>query len=420
MVLTFFSYCLSDFTPDEVWNYGFSYNIACGLVPYRDFNMVIGPLYNLIIGFFLIPLGNNLLAFHLINNIIISIFIVLIYKKIDSKCLIMLLFFMFIPTMHSYNTFVALLTIGIIMLEDSSFKYKDILVGVLIGCIFITKQNVGLFLILACIIISNDRIKAVGSFMIPLIALGVFLLITNSTWQYIDFCFLGIGSFLDNFIIEIVAIILEIVVILYLIYKFFKTRDKKILYLLSFQVIAFPIIDCAHVLVGIVPVLFYFLLNDRNKTVTLLIKTFLIVTIIFQSIIAINGLHIKQSNFSKYRYTPYDIDNYTMNFSRYVLEKEKDYDVYLFINNAYFIRLTLNQNPDFYDLINNGNLGSDLNKYTTDIKENCKKKSCLFVLDKRYFYDKMESQLNLLFRDFVINNFEYLETLPSDDRVYKN
>ena len=31
---------------DEVWCYGFAYNISKGLVPYRDFNMIITPLYS--------------------------------------------------------------------------------------------------------------------------------------------------------------------------------------------------------------------------------------------------------------------------------------------------------------------------------------------------------------------------------------
>ena len=30
---------------DLIWNYGFSYNIASGLTMYKDFNMVITPLY---------------------------------------------------------------------------------------------------------------------------------------------------------------------------------------------------------------------------------------------------------------------------------------------------------------------------------------------------------------------------------------
>ena len=32
-------------TTDEIWNYGYTYNIATGLIPYRDFNMVTTPLF---------------------------------------------------------------------------------------------------------------------------------------------------------------------------------------------------------------------------------------------------------------------------------------------------------------------------------------------------------------------------------------
>ena len=28
---------------DEIWNFGFSYNIAKGAIPYRDFNMIVLP-----------------------------------------------------------------------------------------------------------------------------------------------------------------------------------------------------------------------------------------------------------------------------------------------------------------------------------------------------------------------------------------
>lgn len=420
IVLTIFSYYISELTGDEIWNYGFSYNIASGLIPYKDFNMVVGPLYNFLLAFFLIPFKNNLFVFHLANNILISLFLVMISRKINYRYIVILLFFMFIPTMHSYNTFVALLVIGIIMLEDSSYKHNNILIGILVGSIFITKQNVGLLLIIAYIINSKNKIKPVCSLLIPPIILGIFLIMTRSFYQYIDFCFLGLGGFLDNLLIEIPAIILEIIVCFYLIYKYFKTKDKKISYLLAFQVIAFPVVDFYHVLVGMIPVLYYFLLYDNNRNLTLLIKTILSISLLFQTIIAVNGYHIMHSNFSKYRYASKNIDIYMDNFSSYVLEKEKNYDVYLFIDNAYLIRLTLNQNPHFYDLINSGNLGSDLNRYTNDMIENCKDKHCLFVLDKMYFYDEMASQLHPLFKDVVVDNYTYFETLPSGDVVYKN
>ena len=31
---------------DEIWNYGFSYAIRLGEIPYRDFNMVLPPFYS--------------------------------------------------------------------------------------------------------------------------------------------------------------------------------------------------------------------------------------------------------------------------------------------------------------------------------------------------------------------------------------
>lgn len=36
---------------DEIWNYGFSYNIAKGLVIYRDFNVMVTPLYFFLVVF---------------------------------------------------------------------------------------------------------------------------------------------------------------------------------------------------------------------------------------------------------------------------------------------------------------------------------------------------------------------------------
>ena len=46
---------------DEIWNYNFSRNIANGLVPYRDFNMVITPLLSIISGLILKITFNELL-----------------------------------------------------------------------------------------------------------------------------------------------------------------------------------------------------------------------------------------------------------------------------------------------------------------------------------------------------------------------
>ena len=69
---------------DEVWNYGFSYNIATGLIPYKDFNMVITPLFPILGALFMITFGKNLVVYHIFNAIICTgIFYYM--KKYNSK-----------------------------------------------------------------------------------------------------------------------------------------------------------------------------------------------------------------------------------------------------------------------------------------------------------------------------------------------
>ena len=42
-----YSMVIKPIIADEVWEYGYGYNIATGLVPYRDFNMLATPLFSI-------------------------------------------------------------------------------------------------------------------------------------------------------------------------------------------------------------------------------------------------------------------------------------------------------------------------------------------------------------------------------------
>ena len=46
---------------DEIWNYGFAYNIATGLIPYKDFNMIVTPLFPMISAIFMKIFGINII-----------------------------------------------------------------------------------------------------------------------------------------------------------------------------------------------------------------------------------------------------------------------------------------------------------------------------------------------------------------------
>ena len=68
-----------------------------------------------------------------------------------------------------------------------------------------------------------------------------------------------------------------------------------------------------------------------------------------------------------------------------------------------------------------GNLGSNEQKYIDNMSKECANKKCMFILDKRYFVKKLYGeQRSETFKKYTINNANYLETLPSGDRVYVN
>ena len=67
IIILGFNLFLYSSTLDEIWNYGFSYNILNGVLPYRDFNMVLTPLYSFIMTIPLFIFGNNILVFHIFN-----------------------------------------------------------------------------------------------------------------------------------------------------------------------------------------------------------------------------------------------------------------------------------------------------------------------------------------------------------------
>ena len=68
-----FNLIISPLNLDEIWNYGFSLNIYNGLVPYKDFNMVITPLYPFINALLFHIFGNTMLVFHIINALLDTI-----------------------------------------------------------------------------------------------------------------------------------------------------------------------------------------------------------------------------------------------------------------------------------------------------------------------------------------------------------
>ena len=255
---------------DEIWNYGFSYNIYNGLVPYKDFNMVMTPIYPMIMSVFLM-FDSSILTMHVVNSLMLTGMIYLIEKIVDKKynlgIFLILLIFPMSLIFPSYNIFLLMLFVLIIYLEKN--KCNDYLIGFILGFFILTKQSVGVFVALVSLYyLYKDKSKVIrriiGCF-IPCFCFFIYLLISNSLNSFLDLCLFGLFDFGKSngsnfnylFIFGICLLILNIILI--------KNSKNKLnyYYLLSFFSIMIPLFDLYHVLIYFFIFIFIYLLEEN-------------------------------------------------------------------------------------------------------------------------------------------------------------
>ena len=261
LVSFIYSFFFTTVYNDEIWNYGFSYNIASGLVPYRDFGMLQTPFYFFLASFFIKVFGNFLFSFHIFNSIIFAGILYIAYNNLNYKSFI-LFPLIFLNCYPSYNFLSILILLVILILVDANFKYKDYVIGLLIGIMFLTKQNIGICLLVPLVFYSRNKIKGLIGFSTPIIILAIYLIYNNSLFAFIDYCFLGMFDFGESNGIWLFFPI-EVIVCLLMLFKLLKSKfkDKKLFYLLMYQIVTAPIFDDYHFMIGFIPVLYYFLFS---------------------------------------------------------------------------------------------------------------------------------------------------------------
>ena len=119
---------------DEIWNYNFANCIVKGMVPYKDFNIVITPLLSVIESIFL-RICNELITMRILAVILNSLNLFLIYKTQEklgikrSVSIITTAVMAYLVKNYlciDYNWFVLFLSLVIINIEFSKFKYNKI------------------------------------------------------------------------------------------------------------------------------------------------------------------------------------------------------------------------------------------------------------------------------------------------------
>lgn len=414
---------------DEIWNYGFSHNIYSGLIPYKDFNMVITPFYPFIVSVCFFLFGSNMLVFHIINGLMISVLFCLLDIMLDKKTniFILLLCFPLSVCFPSYNLFLLFLFVVLIFLEKN--KKSDYLIGVILGFLILTKQSVGACLLLPSIYyFFKERRKLlkriVGCFIVCFLFL-VYLIFTGSFRYFIDLCLLGLFDFASNnssgFNIILIISIFLLVSNMCLIWK--NKKNLFYYYLLAFFSILIPLFDLYHLEIYIFAFLFVFLLENKFKynfkylNINLFINGIL-VGIIFLSVFTRFREQLIFPNKIKhfeYRAITRSYLEYTELVNDAVLKYyDKGINVIFLSADGYYFRIINDMKVGYIDLINSGNWGyNGSDKLFQYVKNN---RDFIFFVDKSELGTKKQTDQRVL--KYVIDNAKCVDKV-GDYNIYQ-
>lgn len=223
---------------DELWNFQSVYKMHNGFQIYKDFNVIITPLF-FIIGKILFNIfGANILTFRIYNIIIVTTLYFVIYlllktlginKKVSMILVLILIIlknYLVLKGQANYNIMALMLCILGIIFCLKKYKYHAILQGIMVFLIFCTKQNIGVYYgtsVFFFEILSKNNIKEkTKRLLIEFITFITILTLmimafynNNNLYEFINYTILGIREFAnENVYIEIKNIILGISLIL--------------------------------------------------------------------------------------------------------------------------------------------------------------------------------------------------------------
>ena len=397
---------------DYLWSYGFSYNIATGLVPYQDFNMIVPPLTSIL---FSIPLifAKGIHIFALSYSLLLVFMSYFMFKLFGQKTYLFLLLF-FIPSplfifLCNYNLLLYLFFLVLVYLEKKdNFDYT---IGVVAALSFFTKQSIGALFVLVSLYLVRDekdkfRKRLIGIVTIFLLFLFYFL-VNHNLYSFIDQCFLGMFSFSSkngklNFYIP-----LFLGLIIYTIKKIIKNKNEKTnYYVFCFLFFSYPTFDSAHFVLSLAAFLTLFV--DHKKQTKILQYIFIfpilfITTILFLSDFKENYIYPNQISNFEYYYLPENVVRNIERVSQYV-QKNRDKKIVFITSTSYVYKISNHLSVERYlDLLNYGNMGlggsrnaiKEIKDYPYDtiflvddllLKQNLKRKTQLDQKVLEYFY----------------------------------
>lgn len=404
---------------DAMWNYGFSYSIARGQVPYRDFTMIIPPAYNFLMSIGLILFSHNNIVFIVEQSFIITLTFYFLYKIYSDKAFIFLLamcFPTFINFAPSYNFFLFFLTVLLIYCDK--FEKSDYFIGMILGFMLLTKYTTGLFLILPSLIgcYKNKKklFKRIIGLVIPCLVFLFYLIFTKSLYNFIDLCFLGLFDFgKDNSEIFTIYFFLSLPLFLYSLYFLIKNKKNIVAWIVVLAyIIMFPNVSAIHLYIYL---LFFSLLimslnfgafAKKVKKFSILITISLV--IIFYILTGTTGLgRLNVHNFNYFYVNSSAVGAFNLANDLYTEYSKKSNTYYLGEKYIWF-QIINEEDTNYFTILNKGNYGYNGTKKMINRAKNIHDAYFIVNLDE---YDagikgKIMSQLDINIIDFIMENSE--------------
>lgn len=478
---------------DEVWNYNTANAFAMGLIPYKQISMITTPLLPMINSIFLKIVFNGIITYRVVMGIVfalIVLFIYLIIRELSSKGLLSYICAFFIGTLLinkfllDYNYLFLLIVLMIAFLEVRDLKKNEnfnfnhnLCVGLLTGLAFLTKQTIGLLLIIVVIFEVFIYMKKIGfdlkltkfikligvrifGMMIPITMFLIYLGVNGAFNDFINYAIKGVREFSNNVpyyrLLNStdykIAIISRLFIIVYgslfitFILECVKNKKMKdeliniyILAICSIPVIAiiYPISDDFHLMVAsvcaliIIAYLFILVLKKIDgfikidmfyKKLLLIGILVVIVLISFKNLIIERNINVKENVLVPFKhYEGIYVPKYLSNRISDVTDKVRSYsnsgrESIIIDAEAAIYDIVLNRYKKNYDMLLIGNIGEHgVEKIINEIKDS--HNVYYFVKNPQY---ALNWQLPEDIVDYIRNNLKYHETVSVFDVYYKD
>lgn len=410
---------------DPLANYGFSYAIIKGQIPYVDFNTISTPLFAFY-GAIGLLFWNNYLMFIIEQALLVTVTFFFLYKLYDKKSYLVLAVLVglnFYGILATYNFMCFAMMVVILYLEEK-YNDKDYLIGFFIGLAILTKHTVGCFFILPTFIRYFGNWKKIGKralgCLIPGSIFIIYLIVNGALFKFVDLCFLGLFDFSSSnghpfntiFYISILFLALGIFITCK------KYDDIKNYYLLSSFFFLVPIFDYCHFSLFFAAIIMMMIpyLKCKDFYITLISVSIIVCSLVFSMKKVLSYDLVFTSKYKHFEYSLHVLSEY-----------EKSLEISKFLNSyddpiilSYFTMQydIINDNElDYYDVLLYGNFGYDgINKMLKEFK---KMNDKIFIVSRADYENDYEySQFAKELVDYVVLNGKLIDSKYEHDVYY--